>query len=270
MTKSSKKTISPPSPTDLGTSELEALLEEKQRQLLNLSNEETNLLQLQKTGEDAQMDAGDIQNVPKKTANIKPNLQGKDEEIAEVEDSNSSVNGLLSTPAFLENWSVDSFPQFRTPDKKSRQRTESEASSNTDFNTVQGIASILKGKLVPGSYVSPKSGMIRTPEATPGREKMDKTDQTKNQVCIARTRHRSKKVAEEIQSNNVRPVEQDGLEVHASKDLVESLGLEISSSSADESSPIKANRRKRKRPLGFSGTAGQEFVHSVHKRKIVP
>ena len=76
MTKSSTKTISPPSPTDLGTSELEALLEEKQRQLLNLSNEETNLLQLQKTGEDAQMDAGDIQNVPKKTANIKPNLQG--------------------------------------------------------------------------------------------------------------------------------------------------------------------------------------------------
>ena len=68
----------------------------------------------------------------------------------------------------------------------------------------------------------------------------------------------------------MRPVEQDGLEVHASKDLVESLGLEISSSSADESSPIKANRRKRKRPLGFSGTAGQEFVHSVHKRKIVP
>ena len=77
---------------------------------------------------------------------------------------------------------MDSFPQFRTPDKKSRQRTESEASSNTDFNTVQGIASILKGKLVPGSYVSPKSGMIRTPEATPGREKMDKTDQSKNQV----------------------------------------------------------------------------------------
>ena len=67
----------------------------------------------------------------------------------------------------------------------------------------------------------------------------------------------------------MRPADQDGLEVHASKDLVESLGLDISSSSADESSPIKANKKKRKRPLGFSGSAGQEFVHSVHKRKIV-
>ena len=103
--------------------------------------------------------------------------------MAEVEDSNSSVNGLLSTPNFLENWSVDSFPQFRTPDKKSRQRTESETSLNTDFNTVAGISSILKGKLVPGSYVSPKSGMIRTPEATPGREKNVKADQKNNQVA---------------------------------------------------------------------------------------
>jgi len=33
--------------------------------LLNLSNEETNLLQLQKSGEDAQMGTGDLQQIPK-------------------------------------------------------------------------------------------------------------------------------------------------------------------------------------------------------------
>ena len=49
----------------MGTSELESLLEEKQRLLLNLSNEETNLLQLQKSGEDAQMGTGDLQQIPK-------------------------------------------------------------------------------------------------------------------------------------------------------------------------------------------------------------
>ena len=109
----------------------------------------------------------------------------------EVEDSNSSINGLLSTPNFLENWSAESFPQFRTPDKKSRERTESETSSNTDFNTVAGIAAILKGKLVPGSVVSPRSGMIRTPpgsaKSTPGRlDKLPvKPDDKNNQVLIA-------------------------------------------------------------------------------------
>ena len=63
--------------------------------------------------------------------------------MAEVEDSNSSINGLLSTPNFLEaqlDWSAESFPHFKTPNKKSRERTESETSSNTDFNTVGGIA----------------------------------------------------------------------------------------------------------------------------------
>ena len=49
----------------MGTSELESLLEEKQRLLLNLSNEETSLLQLQKSGEDAQMGTGDLQQIPK-------------------------------------------------------------------------------------------------------------------------------------------------------------------------------------------------------------
>ena len=33
--------------------------------LLNLSNEETNLLQLQNSGEDAQMGTGDLQQIPK-------------------------------------------------------------------------------------------------------------------------------------------------------------------------------------------------------------
>ena len=109
----------------------------------------------------------------------------KEPTMPEVEDSNSSINGLLSTPNFLENWSAESFPQFKTPDKKTRERTESETSSNTDFTTVAGISAILKGKLVPGnSYVSPRSGMIRTPEATPGKDKLVKLDDKPNQVLI--------------------------------------------------------------------------------------
>ena len=55
----------------MGTSELESLLEEKQRLLLNLSNEETNLLQLQKSGEDAQMGTGDMQQTPKNDTEVK-------------------------------------------------------------------------------------------------------------------------------------------------------------------------------------------------------
>ena len=81
------------------------------------------------------------------------------------------------------DWSAESFPHFKTPNKKSRERTESETSSNTDFNTVGGIAAILRGKLVPSSsYVSPKSGMIRTPEATPGKDKLVKPEDKANEV----------------------------------------------------------------------------------------
>jgi hypothetical protein len=66
-----------------------------------------------------------------------------------------------------------------------------------------------------------------------------------------------------------------GLELGTSVDLVQSLGLDISSSSADESSPIKKqqkteNRKKRKRPLlGFSAQTGPETFHSPAKRKNV-
>jgi len=286
------KTVAPPSPGDMGTSELESLLEEKQRLLLNLSNEETNLLQLQKSGEDAQMGTGDMQQTPKNDTEVKMTIlkdKGKEQAIPEVEDSNSSINGLLSTPNFLEaqlDWSAESFPHFKTPNKKSRERTESETSSNTDFNTVGGIAAILRGKLVPSSsYVSPKSGMIRTPEATPGKDKLVKPEDKANEVCIARTRHRSKKVAQELQGSgnndetktNKEQVNEDleGLELGTSVDLVQSLGLDISSSSADESSPIKKqqkteNRKKRKRPhLGFSAPTGPETFHSPAKRKNV-
>ena len=65
----------------------------------------------------------------------------------------------------------------------------------------------------------------------------------------------------------------EGLELGTSVDLVQSLGLDISSSSADESSPIKKqqkteNRKKRKRPLlGFSAPTGPETFHSPAKRK---
>ena len=46
------------------------------------------------------------------------------------------------------------------------------------------IAAILRGKLVPSSsYVSPKSGMIRTPEATPGKDKLVKPEDKANEVC---------------------------------------------------------------------------------------
>merc|ERR1719483_475790 len=257
------KTVAPPSPGDMGTSELESLLEEKQRLLLNLSNEETNLLQLQKSGEDAQMGTGDMQQTPKNDTEVKMTIlkdKGKEQAIAEVEDSNSSINGLLSTPNFLEaqlDWSAESFPHFKTPNKKSRERTESETSSNTDFNTVGGIAAILGGRLVPSSsYVSPKSGMIRTPEATPGKEKLVKPEDKANEVCIARTRHRSKKVAQELQGSgnddetktSKEQVNEDleGLGLGTSVDLVQSLGLDISSSSADESSPIKKQQKNRK------------------------
>jgi hypothetical protein len=67
----------------------------------------------------------------------------------------------------------------------------------------------------------------------------------------------------------------EGLELGTSVDLVQSLGLDISSSSADESSPIKKqqkteNRKKRKRPhLGFSAPTGPETFHSPAKRKNV-
>ena len=67
----------------------------------------------------------------------------------------------------------------------------------------------------------------------------------------------------------------EGLELGTSQDLVQSLGLDISSSSADESSPIKKqqkteNRKKRKRPhLGFSAPTGPETFHSPAKRKNV-
>ena len=45
------------------------------------------------------------------------------------------------------------------------------------------IAAILRGKLVPSSsYVSPKSGMIRTPEATPGKDKLVKPEDKANEV----------------------------------------------------------------------------------------
>jgi len=257
------KTVAPPSPGDMGTSELESLLEEKQRLLLNLSNEETNLLQLQKSGEDAQMGTGDLQQIPKNDTEGKMTIlkdKGKEQAIAEVEDSNSSINGLLSTPNFLEaqlDWSAESFPHFKTPNKKSRERTESETSSNTDFNTVGGIAAILGGRLVPSSsYVSPKSGMIRTPEATPGKDKLVKPEDKANGVCIAGTRHRSKKVAQELQGSgnddetktSKEQVNEDleGLGLGTSVDLVQSLGLDISSSSADESSPIKKQQKNRK------------------------
>ena len=62
-----------------------------------------------------------------------------------------------------------------------------------------------------------------------------------------------------------------GTPIKIGKNLVESLGLDISSSSADESSPVKRNliqnRRKRKRSLGFSGPLTEQTMHSA-KRKL--
>ena len=71
-------------------------------------------------------------------------------------------DGLLTTKEFLGNWSAASFSQYKTPPPKTnRDRTDSETSANNmDFASAEGIRALLKGKLVPGSYVSPQSGML--------------------------------------------------------------------------------------------------------------
>ena len=153
---------------------------------------------------------------------------------------------MLSSSGFLDSWSTSSFTSYKTPPKSKsrRQRTESEQSSG-DFTSVAGIAAILKGKLVPKNvHVSPSSGMVVTPPA----RKQDSTIMP-SPSKIHRTRHRSKEIANEI--NREGPNK-------ATDNLIETLGLSISSSSADESSPVKKAKvktRKRKRGvLGFSET----------------
>ena len=71
-------------------------------------------------------------------------------------------DGLLTTKEFLGNWSAASFSQYKTPPPKTnRNRADSETSANNmDFASAEGIRALLKGKLVPGSYVSPQSGML--------------------------------------------------------------------------------------------------------------
>ena len=180
-----------------------------------------------------------------------------------LDESAQDAISNQSTPHFMENWTASSFAQYRTPPRGRSGRQASD--SDSDFNTVAGIAAILKGKLVPGSYVSPTTGMIRTP--TPGRDKVAKENNV-SEVTLSRTRHRSREVAQEIGQNKAK---ENNRTRHKSKEnLMDKLGLSLSSSSADESSPVKKVKggKKRKRPsLGFSdvGTAPEISV----KRKLI-
>lgn len=234
-----------PDVANLDTTELESLLAEKQQLLANLATEAKTLMD---TGSPPEARKSD-QNGSKIDSNV------LDES---AQDANTSIDGLISTQNFLENWPASSFSQqYRTPPPKDhRQRTNSET-SNSDFTSAAGISKILKGKLVPGSYVSPVSGMIRTP--TPSRDKVGRQNET-TAANVTRTRHRSKEVAQAINKDS-RP-----------QSLTESLGLDISSSSADETSPVKRPAKvakKRKRPsLGFSGPSPMHQSETT-KRKLV-
>ena len=123
----------------------------------------------------------------------------------------------------------------------------------------------MKGKLVPGSYVSPRTGMIRTP--TPTREKPN--IQSKNlhqppgvseehEVKLNRTRNKSREIAKELEGKKQHKENVD-------ENLV-NLGLDVSSTE-DEKSPVKQQqqKKKRKRPsLGFSNNDQSEVIS--HKR----
>ena len=126
----------------------------------------------------------------------------------------------------------------------------------------------MKGKLVPGSYVSPRTGMIRTP--TPTREKPNVQSNNLHQppgvseehaVKLNRTRNKSRELAKELEGKQHKE--------NVEENLV-NLGLEVSSTE-DEASPVKRNvqqqsqKNKRKRPsLGFSNNDQNEVIS--HKR----
>lgn len=240
-----------PDIANLDTTELESLLAEKQQMLASLASEAKVLMDTGSPTEEA-------------STSDKNNIDSIQDERAQDAPANTSIDGLISTQNFLENWPASSFSQqYRTPPPKDhRQRSTSETSTNSDFTSAAGISKILKGKLVPGSYVSPISGMIRTP--TPSRDKVGRENTNITAANVTRTRHRSKEVAQAINKDFPAPA------APPPKNLVESLGLDISSSSADENSPVKrpAKAKKRKRPsLGFSGPSPMHQTDT--KRKIV-
>ena len=158
-----------PEVTDMETTDIETLLVVKQRELANLAEQEKKLL--------------DISPDKEASGPVLVNTESVSAPDEAAQDANNvSINGLLNTSNFLENWPTSSFAQYRTPPPKKREREDSEASSNNgDFNSIAGIAgesfalhsvkvtqnhvvliisAILKGKLVPGSYVSPRSGNL--------------------------------------------------------------------------------------------------------------
>ena len=100
--------------------------------------------------------------------------------------------------------------------KESFSSSSDESSTGSKFNSPEGIASILKGQLVPGGYVSPKSGINST--ATPKK----------------RTPHSP---TNPNPGNEKREVS-----------LVDELGLYLSDSSQESDSPVKKKVRK----FGFS------------------
>ena len=123
--------------------------------------------------------------------------------------------------------------------------------------------------------------MIRTP--TPTRDKCapkvqydHPPNKLEQEVQMTRTRNKSREVAKELQTSyNVKQLKENK-PTKSHQNLVKDLGLDISSSSADESSPVKRKiqQRKRKRPsLGFSDstTGAEQQILSTHsaKKRIV-
>ena len=124
---------------------------------------------------------------------------------------------------------------------------------------------LIGGGFTNGSYVSPRTGMIRTP--TPTREKPNMQSKNLHQppgvseeheVKLNRTRNKSREIAKELEGKRQHKENVD-------ENLV-NLGLDVSSTE-DEKSPVKQQqqKKKRKRPsLGFSNNDQSEVIS--HKR----
>ena len=130
---------------------------------------------------------------------------------------------------------------------------------------------LIGGGFTNGSYVSPRTGMIRTP--TPTREKPNMQSKNLHQppgvseeheVKLNRTRNKSREVAKELEGKHHKE--------NVDENLV-NLGLDVSSTE-DEKSPVKRNvqqqhqKKKRKRPsLGFSNNDQNEVISHIRLKK---
>ena len=262
--------------SQMDSNDIENLLEAKQREYQSLIEQQNSILTEAECEDDIILKVDQQQQKDKATKTPEQPVQSStsvpasqslpDPKCQETtpDKHEVSINGLISTKEFLGDWN---FPQsqYKTPPSKVsrnlRSRTDSEtssASTNIDFTSASGISAVLKGKLVPGSSISPSSGMIKTP--TPSKDKTPLRRPPKEQeIKLNRTRNKSKELAKELQHNEPDVVlEKKALKENkpSTKSLVSELGLDISSSE-NEASPIKRNlqQRKRKKPtLGFSSS----------------